>query len=455
MQHIEADICVAGGGSGGFAAAFRAAQSGFKTVLVEKESMLGGTSVVSGVNCWEPVTGAAYGLPKMLYEKMRLVPNGCGIYHYAKHCCLDEPDKNNFPGGLYRIAPDLRYEDTLKRGYIYGGKWTLEQWNGVIFEPQVLHDCISEMLEEVNCQIFTNAACAQVFYDNGVIQKIRLVDGREISAKYWIDNCGIPASAAKCRMFFGSDPASLFAEVDAPETGDISKVNGVTMIFRVRPKKEAGIDPFPGVPREGYMVATEYPNGDYCCNMLPTMSGAEFFAADREVALAECENRVAAYWNYVQQNYEWARHYEISHIFRKVGVRESFRVECDYMLNENDIVSGIGKQEHEDMVVMADHHMDLHGAEGSGKVVVPYGIPYRSLLAKNTENLLIAGRIGGFSCLAASSCRLARTMIRLGEAAGFAAGLALETGTGLRNIPIEKLQKMMNFAEENVSVVKK
>ena len=108
MQHYETDICVVGGGSGGFAAAVRAAQSGFKTILVEKENLLGGTSTVCGVNCWEPVTGAAYGLPKELYERMRNIPGGCGIYHNAMHFCLDDPDKTDFPvlQSAYRFSAE-------------------------------------------------------------------------------------------------------------------------------------------------------------------------------------------------------------------------------------------------------------------------------------------------------------------------------------------------------------
>lgn len=444
----ESEICVVGGGSGGFSAAIRAAQSGCKTILVEKESMLGGTSTVCGVNCWEPVKGAAYGLPQELFEKMRSIKNGCGVYHNAMHFCLKDPAKKDFPGGLFCIDRTLGYGDTLKHGYIYDGPWSLDFWNGVIFEPEILSRCVKQMFSDAGGTLLAGSPCSEVFCEDGSIQKIRLLDGTEIFAKYWIDNCGVLAAGAKCKMLVGSDPAGMFQEPDAPENPDLSRLNGVTMIFRVTPKDTSGIDPFDGVPRKGCMVATEYPNGDFCCNMLPTMNGAEFFAMDRETALSECENRVRAFWNYVQKNYEWGRKYRISEIIRNPGVRETFRVQCDYMLNENDIVSGLNKQPHNDMIVVADHLMDLHGAPGTGKKVVPYGVPYRSLLASGAKNLLISGRIAGFSCLAASSCRLSRTMIRLGEAAGFAAALASQNNTELREISIPELHRLMQFEQE-------
>ena len=418
MNNIITDICIVGGGSGGFAAALRSAQKGCRTVLVEKESMLGGTSTVCGVNAWEPVAGADNCIARTLYEKMSAIPNACGVYHIDKHCCFDDPAKNDFPGGLYRIAPELTYDDTLKKGYIYGGPWSLDLWNGIVFEPEILSNCMEDMLKEAGCTVLKNKSCVRVDSENGHISSIVLDDGTIISAKVFIDNCGIVAAGAKCQMLIGSESKDVFNEVDAPDMPNIANLNGVTMIFRVTPVETPAIEPCDILPRKGVMVANEYPCGDFNCNMLPTMTGAEFMSLPRDIALAECERRVRGFWRYVQENYEWGRNYRIAKIFRNVGIRETFRVRCEYMLNENDLISGLEKQLHKDIIAVADHHMDLHGSKGSGKTVVPYGIPLRCLVPVGTDNLLVAGRIAGFSCLAASSCRLSRTMMLLGEAAG-------------------------------------
>ena len=118
------------------------------------------------------------------------------------------------------------------------------------------------------------------------------------------------------------------------------------------------------------------------------------------------------------------------------------------MLNENDLIAGQKGQEHRDLIVIADHQMDLHGAKNPNRIVYPYGIPYRCLLPEGTDNLLVAGRIAGFSCLAASSCRLSRTIIRLGEAAGFAAAMAVREKQTLDRIDAGKLQEQMHLKEE-------
>jgi hypothetical protein len=79
-------------------------------------------------------------------------------------------------------------------------------------------------------------------------------------------------------------------------------------------------------------------------------------------------------------------------------------------------------------VAIADHARDTHGADtgraGTGELSQPYGVPFASLLPMEFDNLAVACRGASFSSVAASSCRLSRTMMQLGQAAGTAAALA-------------------------------
>jgi hypothetical protein len=70
----------------------------------------------------------------------------------------------------------------------------------------------------------------------------------------------------------------------------------------------------------------------------------------------------------------------------------------------------------------------------------PYGIPYRCLLPRSLDNLLVACRGAGFSSLAASSCRLSRTMMQLGQAAGTAAAITIEHNIAPPQLPPEELR---------------
>ena len=50
LKVLSADVVVIGGGTAGVFAAISAARNGNKTILVEKNSMLGGTMTAAGVN---------------------------------------------------------------------------------------------------------------------------------------------------------------------------------------------------------------------------------------------------------------------------------------------------------------------------------------------------------------------------------------------------------------------
>ena len=59
----------------------------------------------------------------------------------------------------------------------------------------------------------------------------------------------------------------------------------------------------------------------------------------------------------------------------------------------------------------------------------PYDIPYRSLVPQKIENLLVAGRCHSATRGAHASTRVTVTAMAMGEAAGLAAAMSLETKT--------------------------
>ena len=60
--------------------------------------------------------------------------------------------------------------------------------------------------------------------------------------------------------------------------------------------------------------------------------------------------------------------------------------------------------------------------------------------AEGFDNLLVAGRGAGFSHIAASSCRLSRTMMSLGHAAGIAAWICASEDRAVWDVPIHRVQ---------------
>ena len=71
-------------------------------------------------------------------------------------------------------------------------------------------------------------------------------------------------------------------------------------------------------------------------------------------------------------------------------------------------------------------------------------IPYRSLIPKKTDNLLVAGRCFCFERELVEDTRIIGTCLVTGHGAGAAAGLAAKSGELVRNVDIKKLKETLN-----------
>lgn len=455
---LTCDVAVIGGGSAGFAAAWSAAHLGSSVILVEKESMLGGTSTLGGVNNWEPGMGGT-GVPYRVYQRLRQIPGVAGVYRFDRHLAWRKPwEKYTFPGGMIETDPCVSYAHTLRRhGPGMGNEaWFREHCRGVIFEPDAMAETMLAMLNETGrCRVLLNTAFCEARHADGTVSAVSLSDGTVVRAKIFIDATDAALCAQLgCELMTGRDRRADFNEPGAPPE-PLMRLNGATLMYRITPlaKNEPDlIEPLPeGIPEKcwwqgGFPVAFvgQYPKGGRFVNMLPTMRGEEYLELGPEKAYAECRRRVLAHWHWYQKNYDEFRRFRMKSIFPVMGVRETRRVRGEYVLNQRDLIATLANQKHDDIIAIADHPMDNHGGGGpSGELKGPYGIPYRCLLPLKTTNVLIAGRAASFSAIAASSCRLSRTMMQLGQAAGTAAHLSCSGSVPLREVQASEIRRVM------------
>ncbi|MBX7258634.1 MAG: FAD-dependent oxidoreductase [Candidatus Hydrogenedentes bacterium] len=445
------DLVVVGIGSAGFGAALAGARMGLDVLLLEEADRIGGNAVSSGVSMWEPGVGGT-GFPFEIYQRLKPIPNAVAVYSFGRHIAWDGPKA--WPGGESVPDPACTYLDTLQRHRpapkVVDDDFRKAHWHGVIFEPGPYERVLRTLLEETGrCTLLTGTTFTGVDFNDGRIACMTLSNGATVSARAFVDGTGGGAlcKACGCETMLGQDAKSRFDEPSAPEQPN-DRINGVTLVFRIAPTSPPAVEPLPvGVPEMcwwgdfGVMSAVRYPNGDYNCNMLPTMEGRDFLAMGYEAAYAECTRRVAAFWHHVQTGWPELQGYRRAWTAPALGVRETTRVLGEYVLTEHDLIAGLSRQQHPDIIAIADHSIDRHGAGGGGgEMRDAYGIPYRCLIPRGCHNLLMAGCGASFSSLAASSCRLSRTMMQLGQAAGTAAGLAVSGDGDLPGIAPETLR---------------
>ncbi|MDP6117623.1 MAG: FAD-dependent oxidoreductase [Planctomycetota bacterium] len=466
---IHHDLAVIGGGSGGFGAALAGARLGLSVILIEKGEMLGGNAVRGGVNCWEMGVGGT-GIPFDLYRRVKQIPDSIGVYSYGRHGSWyrSKEERYRFLGGEQVIDPSMKYADSLLRHGCEGmGKdeaFCRKYWHGVPFEPEMMAKVMLEMLDETgNCQTLLNTEFAKVDAAEGRVRSIELNNGDTITADSYIDGTAdaLVCKAAGVKTVFGQEAHATYDEPGAPEEAN-RHVNGVTLIFRITKKDTPSVCPRPdGIPDEiwwtdhmPWVCMNHYPNGDRNMNMLPTMEGGEFIELGYESAREECLRRVYAYWHAAQTAMDEFQSYRISWIAPALGVRESSRIIGEYVLTQHDLLTGLSGQTHSDIIAIADHAMDTHGRDtgrqGCGELAEPYGVPFRCLIPQGFRNLLIACRAASFSSIAASSCRLSRTMVQFGQAAGAAAWIAKDAGVDVSQTPSCELRQ--SLSEQHVAL---
>ncbi|HKF68487.1 MAG TPA: FAD-dependent oxidoreductase [Vicinamibacterales bacterium] len=124
-----------------------------------------------------------------------------------------------------------------------------------------------------------------------------------------------------------------------------------------------------------------------------------------------------------------------------VQVRETRRIVGEYTLTESDVVYGTAFS---DAVVQNDFPIDLHMPEGKGMegrlTETSHQIPYRCLVPKTRDGLLVAGRCVSATREALGAIRLTAPAMAMGQAAGTAAALAVRTGCRPRDVDIGQLR---------------
>ncbi len=454
------DVVVCGGGTAGCFAAIAAARGGAKTLLIERSFKLGGMLTVGNA----------------------------GITKFTEHCrdvdiykseVLDvlgtEPERVQVVRGI----PHEFVDRLLKRGGAVGTHGVAGSY--IFSEKAAAELTLIEMLDEAGVEVLYDTRVCLANAESGVLRSVVVCNKEgfsEIGAKYFIDCTGDADVAALAGVSFRLGASEYDVKKggaravgELQHMGAMHRVRGVDF-ERLFKYLEENPDRF--VQHEfGVMslenVKTSYRNGEMCVfRVLADVPGVSVlrpvqfynlpgkgeaivlghhaaYNGDGTNAKSLSEGQKTLQLN-TKKMLEYLRaipgleNLEFTYI-PDVGVRETRHIEGEYTITEIDVLSS---KRFEDSVACGGHPIDIHPLPPEIENIDlnhwRFYIPYRVMLPKGIDNLLVAGRAISATRMASGAIRPTAQCMALGEAAGVAAAILNNTSGAARDIDIGVLQ---------------
>lgn len=410
----EVDVLVAGGGSAGCAAAITSARLGLETVLVEEMPFLGGMS-----------TGGCVG-------------TYCGFYYKERG------------GSLHRLVGGLpaEMESTLRaRGHAYGPV-PFKETAALPYVPWGVKLLLEELSRSERLLVVRlHSKLTHAVVEDAAIRGVA-VHGRggrtALRARVYIDATGDAelARLAGVRTYKGDAiqyPSMMFTMQNVRMEEAMPALSKLPALIGEHFEREH-------LPRRGG-------------NLIPTLRPGEVLVAmsrvdlegrpvdgsdDFEISYGEMEGRVQA-----ARLAEFLRRYMpgfsnafVSDSAPRLGIRETRRAEGAYTLSRDDV---LGARKFEDGIGRAAWPIERHvaGGETEWRFLDPgtwYTIPYRCLVARGVDNLLIAGRCVSAEPDAFASVRVIGPCMLEGQAAATAARLACKGNSAVGAVDVDRLR---------------
>jgi hypothetical protein len=412
----DVDVLVVGGGPAGVAAAFSAARAGAKALVVEQFNCLGGVATAGGHG----------------------------------HICL----YSAWSDGGQRVVGGVPFE--MARRVTEAG-YGVHDNAKTDFEVEGMKLVLEEMAEECGCGLLYHTFFCDALVEGGGVSGavIQNKSGRQVIRAARTIDCtgdGDVAAAAGCDYETGDEETGLCQPVTLMFTiggVDWEKVKAwrtdFNMVHVWKEAQENGdMRPFQSRIMGFWWTPTR-----------PDQVGINFTHVNNVDATSASDLTRATIEGRKQA-------YESIDVFRKyvpgmegcymvstpntVGLRESRRVRGEYTLTRQDVM---GAAKFEDSIGWGSFFIDIHNTKGPGmddKTWRPpkgfkYQIPYRILVPKGVDGLLVAGRCASCDHGALGSLRVMPQCGVMGQAAGTAAAISLRGKVPPRAVNVKQLQE--------------
>ena len=196
-------------------------------------------------------------------------------------------------------------------------------------------------------------------------------------------------------------------------------------------------------PRENLLVFTGMDEGILHFNTTRVIKHDPTNPFDVSRAEMIARRQVMEMVNFMKKNSTAFEHASLVSIANHIGVRESRKLRGVHILTSDELKSC---KEFEDTIALGKYDIDIHNPTGTGTYIYKLGegeyyrIPYRSLLPKEYDNMLVAGRCLSADHEAHSAVRIMPICACMGEAAGVAVALAHKTDKNTHTVDVQTLR---------------
>ncbi len=415
----ETDVLVVGSGPAGIAAAVASARTGAQTMLAERYGCFGGALSVGQVESYtfymNPRTVISGGIPKEIEDRMIEFAGvqddyrGTGHflnpekYKYLLDCWINECGIRPL---LHSLAVGVISEDGCVKGVVFESK----SGCGAVLAKRVI-----DATGDGDIAAFAGADFKKGNDEDGSLQPVTMVFG---------------VSGVDIDKF--NNYIAAHSSLDYPAT------HGLRAPFILA--AEDGEWP---LERKGGAYKTVLPNGDITSFNLTLergIDGTNVF----DLTMAEIHGR----WQ-VMRAIDVLRKYGkeigfegcwLRSIAGQIGIRETRRIIGEYSLSKKDVLE---QAVFKDSVGVFTTFIDPFGTIINPKDDSFFQIPYRILLPKGLENLLVAGRCVSCEADAFGAVRMMVCCATTGQAAGTAAALSVREKKSFRQLKLETLQAQL------------
>ncbi len=400
------DVLVVGGGTAGIAAAGQAARAGANVVLLEQGFQVGGN-----------MTSGMVDIPGLFFAEGRQIISGFGWETVSNSMVLAGIA---FPAiGRWRELPHWELQHTVNA-------------------PLWVAVC-EEMLRTAGVTIRYHSSPAALARTNGV-WRVRVHAGgdvRTVTAKEIVDCTGAGTVAAMA----GAE--LMDAKERSPGTYRYKLSNvpprtewNVPAMQRAYAAAIAEGSLKAGDTRERIFGFASFPG--LLTNYIETRGEGTDARGEANMAGRAAMLRL---YRFLKRQPGFGK-IEIVSAAAETGVRETTRVRGDYVVTGEDYAAA---RAWDDSLSYAYYPIDLHATASGVKTtqlkpgLVP-SVPYRALLPKGVDHMLMAGRCLSADRTAMSAIRVQASCMATGQAAGVAAALAARKGCPPRALPAREIK---------------